>query len=127
MLPAHYRMRRSADFGATVRHGRKSVQPNIVIYTRQPVSAEPSGDDGVSAISPRVGLIIAKSVGSAVDRHRVARRLRHAARDLLGDLEPREHMVIRALPSSNGATSEALGRQLRAGLHSTRRPKGAVR
>ncbi|WP_409435865.1 ribonuclease P protein component [Mycobacterium sp. SMC-14] len=132
MLPAQYRMRRSADFGATVKHGRRAVQPDVILYDRvicdrrTDVSEESAGDS-VTALTPRVGLIIAKSVGSAVDRHRVARRLRHVVREVLADLEPQEHLVIRALPGSKGATSDVLGIQLRAGLRSIRRAAGAVR
>lgn len=70
-------------------------------------------------------MIIAKSVGSAVDRHRVARRLRHVARDVLGELQPAEQVVIRALPGSRGAESDDLRRQLRAGLRLIHR--GAAR
>lgn len=83
--------------------------------------------EAAAAIPPRVGLIIAKSVGNAVDRHRVARRLRHVAREVLAELEPREQLVIRALPGSSGATSDQLGTQLRTGLRSIRRAAGAVR
>ncbi|WP_409427800.1 ribonuclease P protein component [Mycobacterium sp. SMC-11] len=132
MLPAQYRMRRSADFGATVKHGRRAVQPDVILYDRviQDRRTDPSEEsavDAAAAIPPRVGLIIAKSVGNAVDRHRVARRLRHVAREVLADLEPREQLVIRALPSSSGATSDELGTQLRTGLRSIRRAAGAVR
>lgn len=132
MLPAQYRMRRSADFGATVKHGRRAVQPDVILYDRvtddrRTDPSEESAVDAATAIPPRIGLIISKSVGTAVDRHRVARRLRHAARQVLADLEPQEQLVIRALPGSNGATSEELCTQLRTGLRSIRRAAGAVR
>ena len=42
--------------------------------------------------------MVAKSVGSSVQRHRVARRLRHVARSVIADLEPADRVVIRALP-----------------------------
>ncbi|MEB3020079.1 ribonuclease P protein component [[Mycobacterium] crassicus] len=124
MLPAQYRMRRSADFGATVKRGRRAVQANIVVYGRQ---SDTSPDGDAIGVPPKVGLIIAKSVGSAVDRHRVARRLRHVVRDVLGDLKPAEHVVIRALPSSNGAKSDALRTQLQDGLRVIRRSGGGPR
>ncbi|CAJ1510947.1 ribonuclease P protein component [[Mycobacterium] holstebronense] len=129
MLPAQYRMRRSADFGATVKHGRKAVQPDVILYDRVIYDrrTDPSEESAVAAAPPRVGLIIAKSVGNAVDRHRVARRLRHVAREVLADLEPQEQLVIRALPGSSGATSDELANQLRTGLRSIRRAAGAVR
>lgn len=122
MLPAQYRMRRSADFGATVKRGRRAVQPDVIVYSRALDDALES-----SRSSPKVGLIIAKSVGSAVDRHRVARRLRHAVREVLGDLQPDEQLVIRARPSSNGARSDLLKAQLCAGLAAIRRSGGVTR
>lgn len=123
MLPAQHRMRRSADFGATVRHGRRSVQSDIVIHSRRrPATVDiDSGAAAGTAQSPLVGLIIAKSVGSAVDRHRVARRLRHVTRGLLSELIPDERVVIRALPSSSRASSEQLARQVHAGLTAVHR------
>ncbi|BBZ25208.1 ribonuclease P protein component [Mycolicibacter hiberniae] len=120
-------MRRSADFGATVKYGRRAAQPDLVIYDRRTETTEASTPDAATATPPQVGLIIAKTVGSAVERHQVARRLRHVARTLLAELEPDERLVIRALPGSRAATSATLGAQLRAGLHSIRRTAGAVR
>ena len=46
----------------------------------------------------------------------VARRLRHAARVMLGDLHQSDHVVIRALPSSRLASSARLEQQLRRAL-----------
>ncbi|MGB7166860.1 MAG: ribonuclease P protein component [Mycobacterium sp.] len=108
MLSARNRMTRSADFDTTVRHGTKAVQRDLVIYVRR-------GDDA-SADAPKVGLIVSRSVGSAVQRHRLARRLRHAARGVLSELDRSEHMVIRALPSSRYVGSVRLADELRAGL-----------
>lgn len=48
----------------------------------------------------QVGLIISKSVGGSVVRHRVARQLRHIFKDLLGLLPRGAHIVVRALPGS---------------------------
>ncbi|MGY4708402.1 ribonuclease P protein component [Mycolicibacterium sp. CBM1] len=108
MLPAQYRMTRSAEFGATVKHGVRAAQADIVVHARR------ESDGG-----PRIGLVVAKSVGSAVQRHQVARRLRHIARTVLPELDPRERIVIRALPSSRTAVSARLEQQLRAGLRRT--------
>jgi ribonuclease P protein component len=115
-------MRRSADFGATVKYGRRAVQRDIVIHTRR---VDESTTSGGAATGPRIGLIIAKSVGSAVKRHRAARRLRYVARSVLAELEPSEQMVIRALPGSNLVESACLEQQLRAGLQRIRRTGGA--
>ena len=108
MLPAQYRMTRSAEFGTTVKNGVRAVQPDIVVHARR----EAAG-------APRIGLVVAKSVGSAVQRHRVARRLRHVARTVMSELDPGDRIVIRALPSSRHAISARLEQQLRTGLRRT--------
>jgi len=101
-------MTRSTDFDTTVRHGTRAVQPDLVIYARR--------TSQTAADPPKIGLIIGRSVGSAVQRHQLARRLRHIARDLVQGLEHEEQVVIRALPSSRGSASVRLAEQLRAGL-----------
>ncbi len=107
-------MTRSTDFDATVKHGVRVAQPDLVIHARQVQQISP----------PKIGLIISKSVGSAVQRHRVARRLRHVARSVLAELES-DQVVIRALPSSRDAMSAQLERQLRAGLRRIRQLTGS--
>jgi ribonuclease P protein component len=109
VLPARNRMRRSAEFDATVKYGMRAAQPDIVVHVRRGSSREVTN-------GPRVGLIISKPVGSAVERHGVARRLRHVARIMLGDLHQSDQVVIRALPSSRHVSSAWLEQQLRNGL-----------
>lgn len=115
MLPAQYRMTRSAEFGATVSQGTKAAQPDLVLYTRPDRTGEPG---------PRIGLVVSKAVGNAVQRHRVSRRLRHAARVLLEDLDPADRVVIRALPSSRYAISPRLEQELRTALKRIRTRSG---
>jgi ribonuclease P protein component len=102
-------MRRSTEFDATVKYGTRAAQTDMVVHVRRD-----SGRDDDKG--PRVGLIIAKQVGSAVERHQVARRLRHVARILVGDLDSVDRVVIRALPSSRNVKSALLEQQLRDGL-----------
>lgn len=109
MLPARNRMRRSTEFDATVKHGVRAAQRDIVVHLRRT-------DDRAGSTAPHLGLIVGKSVGSAVDRHRVSRRLRHVARSVLDDLHDSELVVIRALPGSRAASSARLAEQLRRGL-----------
>ena len=120
MLPARYRMTRSTEFGATVRHGVRAVQPDVVVHALR--SAEHTSGDG-----PRIGLVVSKSVGSAVQRHRVARRLRHVARTLIDELDPADRVVVRALPSSRHTISARLEQELRTALRRTRPRTGAPR
>jgi ribonuclease P protein component len=111
VLPARNRMTRSTEFGATVKQGVRAVQPDIVVHARRDVDSEESG--------PKVGLVVSKSVGGSVQRHHVARRLRHVARAVIGELSPADRIVIRALPSSRYALSARLEQQLRVALAKT--------
>lgn len=112
MLPARYRMTRSTEFGATVSQGMRAVQPDLVVHALRSADAV---DDG-----PRIGLVVSKSVGSAVQRHRVARRLRHVARTVIDELDPADRVVIRALPGSRYAISARLEQELRTALRRAR-------
>ncbi len=117
MLPARHRMTRSAEFGSTVKNGVRAVERDIVVHAQR--------FDQESEPGPRIGLVVGKSVGSAVERHRVARRLRHVARNVVTELDPGVRIVIRALPGSRHAVSARLEQQLRAGLmHAEMLPKG---
>lgn len=102
-------MRRSAEFDVTIKHGKRVVEPDIVVHAGRATDPDDQG-------GPRIGLIVGKSVGSAVERHRVARRLRHVARTLLPDLDGSQRIVVRALPSSRHAISARLEEELRAAL-----------
>ena len=84
------------------------MQPDIVVHARRCDDSDQSG--------PKVGLVVAKTVGNSVQRHRVARRLRHVARSIISDLNPADRVVIRALPSSRNAISARLEQQLRVAL-----------
>jgi ribonuclease P protein component len=96
-------MTRSADFGTTVKQGVRAVQPDLVVHARR----DPSSSDG-----PQIGLIVTKAIGGAVERHRVARQLRHVVRASLSELGPADRIVIRALPGSRGAKSVRLQEEL---------------
>jgi ribonuclease P protein component len=54
-----------------------------------------------------------------VERHRVARRLRHVVRTVFNDLHQSDRVVIRALPSSRQVSAARLEHQLRRGLQRT--------
>jgi ribonuclease P protein component len=111
-------MTRSTEFSATVSQGMRAVQPDLVVHALR------CDDD---AEGPRIGLVVAKSVGGAVQRHRVARRLRHVARAVIDELDPADRVVIRALPGSRNAISARLEQELRTALRRTRSGSGAPR
>lgn len=104
MLPAAMRMRAREDFEQAVRRGRRSGSGRIVVHLFVP--------DGSSAAcgDVKVGFVVSRRVGSSVTRHRVQRRLRHAARDV--DLAPGARLVVRALPASAKASFAQLREDL---------------
>ena len=114
MLPAQFRMTRSTEFAVTIKRGVRTVRSDIVVYVRK---------DDTDGPGPQVGLIVAKSVGNAVVRHRVSRRLRHVAAGVLDQLDPSDRVVIRALPGSRDAVFSELEHQLRSGLRRSRRAR----
>lgn len=102
MLPAANRMRRSADFSDTVRIGRHSGRPRLVLHYRAP-------SPGAENNPLRVGVIVSKVVGGAVARNAVKRRLRHQLAERLGVIPDGAMVVVRARAAAAGASSRALG------------------
>jgi ribonuclease P protein component len=92
VLPAPARMRRAEDFRRTVRSGVRAARSSVVVHAR----CSPDND------RTRVGFVVSRSIGSAVTRNTVKRRLRHLAADRLANGEPAIEVgidvVVRALP-----------------------------
>jgi ribonuclease P protein component len=107
LLPAAARLTRRDDFATAVKRGRRAACGSVVVHVA------PSGDADAPA---RVGFVVGRTVGGAVVRHRVQRRLRHLMRCRLDALPSGALVVVRALPPSAGASSEALGDDLGAAL-----------
>jgi ribonuclease P protein component len=63
-----------------------------------------------------VGLVVGRTVGPAVIRNRVKRRLRALLRPRLAVLPPGSVLVVRALPPAATAGSATLAADLDAGL-----------
>lgn len=107
MLPSTHRLRRSADFGAAVRGGRRAGARSLVVHAaRELVADEP----------PRMGFVVSKAVGGAVVRNRTKRRLRALARPIVGQLPPGSRVVVRANPAAASLATPALDRDLRGAL-----------
>lgn len=72
-----------------------------------------------------MGFVVAKSVGNAVVRNRVKRRLRAQMSHRIDQLPDGGRLVVRALPASAELDSDALARDLdRALAGATRRWRG---
>jgi len=106
MLSAPNRLRRSADFSATVRQGARAGRPNLVVHCVLRHVQEP----------PVVGLTVGVAVGNSVVRHRVSRQLRALVRPLLASMPVGTQLVVRALPGAATCGSAALDADLKSGL-----------
>ena len=106
-------MVRAEDFRAVVRRGRRSVTPAAVYYRldRSPV-------DGVTE-PLRVGIIVAKSVGNAVDRNLVRRRYRALGREFVEAGAVGSDLVVRALPGSAQRSWATLADDMHSALDSS--------
>jgi ribonuclease P protein component len=69
---------------------------------------------GTSAEPPRVAFSVGRSVGGAVTRNRVRRRLRAAVREHAPQLVPGTAYLVRAAPDAAGSTYTELSNALRA-------------
>jgi ribonuclease P protein component len=87
-------MRRSEDFRRTVRGGVRVGRPTLVVH------AAPDAD------VTRVGFVVGKTIGNAVTRNRVRRRLRHLAAAQLAGTPASVSVVVRALPRAATAPDE---------------------
>lgn len=79
MLAKHQRVATAADFKHAVRRGKRFTSEHAVVY----VVGAPCLAHARVAGTARFGFIVSKSVGNAVERNRVRRRLRAIAADYL--------------------------------------------
>ncbi len=103
MLARAHRLTQGRDFSSVVRVGRRAGRPTLVVH----LSGAGDRDD-----PPRLGLVVGRTVGNAVVRNQVKRRLRHVARERIGSLPGGAMLVVRALPHARDASSSALARDL---------------
>ena len=113
VLPAAARMRRRAEFSSAVRTGSRAGAPALVVHFRQGPRPEAGGEGRTAdAVPATVGFIVSRSVGGAVARNRVRRRLRHLVRERLGALPAGSRLVVRATPAAATTPAPALAAQL---------------
>jgi ribonuclease P protein component len=93
VLPVPARLTSPQDFARTTKSGLRVTSEHFVGY----LYIQPAVTD-----QPRAGLIIGKSVGGSVRRHRVSRQIRHALIAQLGNFPQGSLIVIRGLKQSHG-------------------------
>ena len=104
MLPSESRMRHGAEFELTVRRGSRAGR--VLLTGHLLVRA------GESAQPPRVGFVVNRSVGKAVARNKVRRRLRSVVRGYLPTLPGGSLLVVRAHPQAAAARQADLAAEL---------------
>ena len=111
MLDRAHRLTSGRGFATAIRRGRRAGTPTVVLHLSAPKGL---AQDPVQHPHqpPRVGLVVGRTVGNAVTRNQVKRRLRHLARERLSSLPGGAVLVLRALPPAATASSVALGRDL---------------
>ena len=92
MLPADARLTSSSDFARATKSGIRVTSEHFVGY----LYISPVRNDA----SAKCGLIINKTVGGSVKRHRLARKVRHAVAPLIATLPTGSLLVIRGLKQS---------------------------
>lgn len=110
MLARSQRMRSGDDFRHTIRRGARGAQPTLVAHVV--IESGVTEADGPTS----VGFVVSKAVGSAVDRNRVKRQLRHLMRERVDRLPPGTRVVVRALPAARGTRAATLAEHLDAAL-----------
>jgi ribonuclease P protein component len=98
-------MRSREEFRAVVRGGRRAGSATVVVHAL----LDPPDR---SADTPRVGFIVGRTVGGAVIRNRVRRRLRHLMRDRLATIPDAPLIIVRALSPAGAASTRRLGADL---------------
>lgn len=114
MLQSGHRMRRRDEFTLAVRRGRRAGRPSVVLHLlrRDEVDADPVA-----------GFIVARTVGNAVVRNKVRRRLRHLVRDRIDSLPRGSLLVVRANPPAASADFDQLAADLGSALDRLLRPQ----
>jgi ribonuclease P protein component len=125
VLSAAHRLRHPRDFSAVIRRGVRAGRPALVVHLLLPDGAA-GADDPVVDLPPmpatpldlpvRVGFVVPKTVGNAVVRNQVVRRLRPVLAARIDRVPPGSRLVVRALPPAAGASSARLAEQVDSAL-----------
>lgn len=93
MLPTTARLTSSSDFARTTKSGIRVTTSHFVGY----LYLCPAENLPPVNFSAKCGLIINKAVGGSVQRHRLARKVRHALAPMISTLPQNSLFVVRAL------------------------------
>jgi ribonuclease P protein component len=105
VLPPGHRLRLTRDHRRTVRHGVRGAGRLLVVHVLVPAGP-------VHDAPPRAGFVVGRTVGGAVARNTLRRRLRHLVHGRLDRFPPGSLVVVRAGAEAATASSATLGRDL---------------
>ncbi len=97
-MPALPMLRRRADFEAIGRHGTARSTALLVLRWMR-----------TERVETRVGLSTPRTLGGAVQRNRVRRRLRSLLRERISRIRPGWDVLLIARPAAGGASQAELG------------------
>jgi ribonuclease P protein component len=100
-VPAYPTLRRRADFEAVIRSGRLSASRLLVLRAHKT-------DEPIT----RIGLATPATLGGAVERNRVRRRLRALVRARYGEMGAGWDLLVITKPGARRATFAELGAAL---------------
>jgi ribonuclease P protein component len=106
MLAPAQRLRHRREFAAAIRGGGRAGRGVLVVHLGL----------GSGTGTARLGLVVPKTVGGAVTRNLVKRRLRHLAREVLHRLPTGSDLVIRAEPAAGKRSYSQLAADLDAAV-----------
>jgi ribonuclease P protein component len=113
VLAAANRLCHRNEFALAVRRGRRAGRGCLVLHLHV---------DESHGQAQRVGFVVSRSVGPAVVRNRVRRRLRHLMRERLSAVPTGSLLVVRAAPAAALASNAGLAADLDGALHTLRSP-----
>ena len=108
MLAKTARLTESGDFARATKSGLRYSTANFVGYLYPTGVSQPA----------RAGLIINKTIGGSVTRHRIARQVRHVLQESYSQLPEGSLVVVRALKNSKKIQNQKTEQQDSQELHS---------
>ena len=108
MLAKTARLTESGDFARATKSGLRYSTANFVGYLYPTGVSQPA----------RAGLIINKTIGWSVTRHRIARQVRHVLQESYSQLPEGSLVVVRALKNSKKIQNQKTEQQDSQELHS---------
>ena len=131
-MPARqHRVTRGDDYRRVVRTGNRVGGAFCITYAVSRSSEAPT-DEAISTEShdrdsaARFGYIVSKSVGNAVVRNRVRRRMKSVTEDLIHNGITGIDIVFRALPAAADASFSELQREMRKSVSRLSKPRNRV-